>query len=111
MRVEVSYYINDYNTAEGRLLGYIDSKQFAAIKAHPKKLARKVASGRTVKLEDVLNCENKRLVFSILDLKGRPKLLITSEIGTVDDEKYLKGKLIELALTDKNYGWLAICPI
>jgi len=101
---------------EGRLLGYIDSKEFAAIIAH-RNLQKSVATSETMPLNKIEEADDeiidKRLVLEIKKVDGktelRKQLFITEKITEkVCYTQRLNSGIEYMSLETKAGNWIAL---
>jgi len=82
----LTYHDKNYFIYRGKAVGYLDSKQFAALMEHPGIMSRKLSTMETksfIDLADPKDAIGNRLVFVIQDSKER-QVAISSVIKEVD---------------------------
>ena len=96
---------------DGRLLGFVNREQFAAI-IKDKKLRNKIFTIEAVSVDDVAShydsLEGKRIVIAVRDIDGKtvPKTLFISEELT--DLSYFYSEVGEIALTTTDGNMILI---
>lgn len=115
MLVDITYYVNDYYISKGKILGFIDDRQFAVLNMNTNVLANKVGTGEIKSLKDISVKEyaiGKRLVLGLIDSRNKRKLLITGHITELESMAE-KGEVTEVTLADDqdNFMILEKCAI
>ena len=96
------YFTGIYHLFEGRVIGYIDDKQFAAILANAKILSRKLSTMPPMDFFDITDDEavGLRLAFLTKDNKGNRHLVLSGKIRDINSS--LAYGMGAIAYTDEN---------
>jgi hypothetical protein len=113
--VELTYFADEDVAYTGRLLGLIDEKQFCVLSKKSKELAPRVATGRSVKLAELVvndNYKDKRLVMVIRvpTVHPAPRLFISKQLKDITSiAKDAEGAEIkEINLMDSDDNWIIL---